>query len=129
MSRIRAACDALDKGACAYTIADVGRYCERRWGGPKAQSIRNKPDVLARYIRLRIAEHTLRGSNSEQASPANVHLDLSDALKAQEQYLLALAEIETLRREVSRLRVRLDGYTSEFADELVDLTFSGLSKE
>lgn len=61
MQRIRTACDSLEKkGAPAqYTIADVGRYCEQRWGGPKAQSIRNSPAVLARYIRLRIAEYML----------------------------------------------------------------------
>lgn len=122
MQRIRAACDSLEKkcGQVQYTIADVGRYCEQRWGGPKAQSIRNSPAVLARYIRLRIAEHVMTSSHA--AYPVVEPLDLADATRAQEQYLLALAEIERLHREIAKCRARIDGYREDVADELVEMS-------
>lgn len=121
MQRIRTACGSLEKAGSQeqYTIADVGRYCEQRWGGPKAQSIRNSPAVLARYIRLRIAEHMLACSESMRSDVEP--LDLSDANKAQEQYLLALGEIEKLERDIARYRARIDGYRDDVAEELVEI--------
>lgn len=122
MSRIRMACDSLDKECEGrpYTVADVGRFCERKWGGPKAQSIRNSPDVLTRYIRIRIAEHTLACTGGDKQDQG--YLDLNDLAHAQEKYLLALAEIELLKREISRVRIRLEGYDEPVASKLVEIT-------
>lgn len=122
LKRIHAACNALEKGAAqAYTIADVGRYCELHWGGPKAQSIRNSSDVLAKYIRLRAAEHLRRAAGDGERGRTEGGLDLSDPEKAQHQFLMALAEIERLKQEVSRLRLRAEGYSPTIAEELVAL--------
>jgi len=119
LQRIRAACDDIEREHAEYTVADVGRYCVQRWGGPKAQSIRNSTSVLLKYIRLRIAEH-VHGTGLPAA--ADELPDLSNPVDVQHQFLLALGEIAQLKREVSRLRLRLEGYEPSHVEELVAIT-------
>lgn len=54
LGRVKDACDFLDKRfkTKIFTVADVGRYCQEHWGGPKTQSIRNSIDILERYVKL-----------------------------------------------------------------------------
>lgn len=54
LSRIKQACDYLAMHRIKITPTSVERYClDRSWTGPKAQSIRNSSDVLAKYMHLR----------------------------------------------------------------------------
>jgi hypothetical protein len=126
LQRIRIACDSVEQTMDEYTVADVGRYCVERWGGPKAQSIRNSPSVLMKYIRLRIAEHR-RGAGSPGVEHADDRtLDLSDPADIQHRFLIALGEIEHLKREILRLRLRLEGYGPGLVDELISITNSSV---
>lgn len=122
LKRLKDACDFFcnNKKSKAFTLADIGRYCETTWGGPKTQSIRNSTDVLERYVKLRIAEHStsLSLSPSEMAS-ANNSLNLANPAIAHQQYMLALAEVEQLRQEVSRLKVDIKRYTPLTTDQLL----------
>jgi len=127
LDRIKSACDALEKlsKADSYTVSDIGKYCEKEWGGPKAQSIRNAPDVLERYAKLRIAEH----SDGLAAKPATTHgkksLNLADPALAQQQYMLALSEIEQLTKEVGRLKVDIGLYAPLSPGQLLDAAKNG----
>jgi hypothetical protein len=53
LERIKEACDFLESSKATITPTSVARYCESRWGGPKAQSIRNASDTLFAYIQAR----------------------------------------------------------------------------
>lgn len=124
LERLRTACDALEKQpkASAYSVADVGRHCERQWGGPKAQSIRNARDVLEKYVKLRIAEHTEKLGPRAGSHPSGRRLlNLADPAVAQQQFQLALAEIDQLRAEVARLKVDVQNYAPLTPDQLVSL--------
>lgn len=122
LERVKGACDALDKQSKtkSFNLADVGRYCEKQWGGPKTQSIRNSTDILERYVKLRIAEHAESLAMSPNASiPEGKGLNLADPALAQQQYMLALAEIEQLRREVTRLKADVDHYAPMTTEQLL----------
>ncbi len=50
--RIWEACEALSRArATKITIAAVGDYCGSKFGGPRGQSIKNKPHTLAELVR------------------------------------------------------------------------------
>lgn len=53
LERIKEACDFLESSQAVITPTKVARYCESRWGGPKAQSIRNSADTLFAYVQAR----------------------------------------------------------------------------
>lgn len=60
LSRIKQACDYLATHRIKITPIGIERYClDRGWAGPKAQSIRNSSDVLAKYLHLRFAGQTV----------------------------------------------------------------------
>lgn len=123
LERLKEACDKLEKPvkAAVYTIADVGRFCERMWGGPKTQSIRNSPEVLERYVKVRIGEFTEKsGPRADQTSGGKKQLNLAEPAVAQQQYMLALAEIEQLRAEVSRLKADVSRYAPMTTDQLIE---------
>lgn len=122
LERIKEACDALEKQAKSktYTVADIGRYCERQWGGPKSQSIRNAPEVLEKYVKIRITEHSEGLSLTPNSSLKNRKaLNFSDPSLAQQQYMLALAEIEQLKKTIFRLKADVDRYAPLTTDQLL----------
>ena len=124
LTRLRAACDALDKEkkTSAYTVADIGRYCELHWNGPKVQSIRNSPNILEKYVKLRIAERAENlGLMATVNSSEKRQLNLTDPSIAQQQFQLALAEIEQLKAEITRLKVDVSNYSPINPDELLTL--------
>lgn len=59
LERVKAACDFLESTRAPITPTAVGRYCTERWGGPKAQSIRNAEATLFAYLKARRAEQVL----------------------------------------------------------------------
>lgn len=59
LERVNAACDFLESSRAAITPTAVGRYCAERFGGPKAQSIRNAEDTLFAYLKARGAQQVL----------------------------------------------------------------------
>lgn len=60
LSRIKQACDYLATHRIKITPTSIERYClDRGWSGPKAQSIRNSSDVLAKYLHLRCGGQTV----------------------------------------------------------------------
>lgn len=127
LTRLKAACDELDKDTktSVYTVADVGRYCELHWKGPKVQSIRNAPDVLEKYTKLRIAERAERlALRPPLTYSGKRQLNLMDSSVAQQQFQLALAEIEQLKAEVTRLKVDVSTYCPINPDDLLNLSES-----
>jgi hypothetical protein len=60
LSRVKRACDYLQKTGLKISPTNVERYCtDHQWDGPKAQSIRNSRDVLYRYLLLRQDNQTV----------------------------------------------------------------------
>lgn len=59
LDRVKEACDFLDKNKAPITPTSVGRYCESKWGGPKAQSIRNANQTLFAYLKARMSSQTV----------------------------------------------------------------------
>lgn len=122
LGRVKDACDFLDKQykTKIFTVADVGRYCQEQWGGPKTQSIRNSIEILERYVKLRIAEHATSLSISQSSIvTGKSNLNLANPALAQQQYMLALAEIEQLRNEVARLKADVQRYMPLTTDRLL----------
>lgn len=122
LGRIKAACDAIEKQSKTkpYTVADVGRYCENKWGGPKTQSIRNAADVLEKYVKLRMSEHADGLSGLPEVASGKKGLNLADPALAQQQYMLAMAQIEQLIGEVARLKVDVGRYAPLTTDQLLE---------
>lgn len=59
LERVKEACDALETSRLSITPTAVGKYCDDRWKGPKAQSIRNAKDTLFAYLQARRSKQVL----------------------------------------------------------------------
>lgn len=59
LERVKEACDALETSRLSITPTAVGKYCDDRWKGPKAQSIRNAKDTLFAYLQTRRSKQVL----------------------------------------------------------------------
>lgn len=59
LTRVKEACDALEASRLSITPTAVGKYCDDRWQGPKAQSIRNAKDTLFAYLQSRRSKQVL----------------------------------------------------------------------
>jgi hypothetical protein len=66
LENIKKVCDILDDARASITPASVGRVCQKQYGGPKSQSIRNSPDELLKYIRARSNEQVLPNSEAKK---------------------------------------------------------------
>lgn len=73
LKRVKEACDFLEASSGAITPTSVGRFCETKWGGPKAQSIRNQPDILLRYIDTRKGQQKLPMEKGNRVSEPVIH--------------------------------------------------------
>lgn len=74
LSRVKQACDYLATNRVKVTPTTVERYClDRGWDGPKAQSIRNSHDVLARYLRARCAGQAVPRAAVEREREPAIH--------------------------------------------------------
>lgn len=74
LTRVKQACDYLATNRVKITPTSVERYClDRGWPGPKAQSIRNSPGVLAKYLHTRCAGQTVPRAQSGTAVEPVIH--------------------------------------------------------
>lgn len=111
LERLKAACDYLDSHGLKITPTTVEGYClDRKWDGPKAQSIRNSKEVLMRYIELRRSGQTVhkkRKGASGEPDIADESLRAYVQLLKQErdQALAAKSRIETGLRAIPGIRV------------------------
>lgn len=111
LERLKAACDYLDSHGLKITPTTVEGYClDRKWDGPKAQSIRNSKEVLLRYIELRRSGQTVHKTQKSK----NGEPDIADeSLRAyvqllkqeRDQAVAAKARIEAGLRTVPGIRV------------------------
>lgn len=67
LASIKEACDLLDSGKARITVASIGRICQKQYGGPKSQSIRNSTDLM-RYVKARAEEQTLHKMNVRESA-------------------------------------------------------------
>lgn len=87
--RIREACDFLESSRARITLTSVGRYCESKWEGPKAQSIRNAKDTLFAYVQARQSAQVLPSA----ATKGDFEVQIQD---------------ETIRAYVALLKIERD---------------------
>jgi hypothetical protein len=59
LENIKTVCDEIENHGGRIYVGRVGKLCKEQFGGPAAQSIRNQPDTLKRYVDLRSAEQVL----------------------------------------------------------------------
>lgn len=111
LERLKAACDYLDSHGLKITPTTVEGYClDRKWDGPKAQSIRNSKEVLLHYIELRRSGQTVHKksrNNTDEPDIADESLRAYVQLLKQErdQAIAAKARIEAGLRTIPGIRV------------------------
>lgn len=59
LENIKSVCDDIENHGGRIYVGRVGKLCKEQFGGPAAQSIRNQPGTLKRYVDLRAAEQVL----------------------------------------------------------------------
>jgi hypothetical protein len=70
LERIKAAADYLIENEIKVSPQKIEKYCiDRGWSGPKAQSIRNSPEILFAYLKARSTSQVIRMRTGEQKSP------------------------------------------------------------
>ncbi len=90
------------------TVAEVGRITEKRWGGPKEQSIRDQPDRLKRLVEMCAEAQAPSASRTRALRVRVVRIDklvsqISDQLLRARVRAIA-EERDRLRRDVAMLR-------------------------
>lgn len=108
IARIWEACEELLRDGRRITVAEVGRITEKRWGGPKEQSIRDQPDRLKRLVEMCAEAQGAERIPDESPSRAGVRIDklvsqISDQLLRARVRAIA-EERDRLRRDVAMLR-------------------------
>jgi hypothetical protein len=66
LKRIKEVCDDIIAHGGRIYVSIVGKRCEKKFGWPKAQSIRNKPKTLNKYVEIREAERRKPVVKSDQ---------------------------------------------------------------
>lgn len=119
LSRIKQACDYLAKNRIKVTPTSIERYClDRGWNGPKAQSIRNSTNVLAKYMRLRCAGQTVPRAQVERTKEPAIH---DESLRA---YVMLLKqERDQAIAAKSRIEKALRSIPGIPADDLIRAGF------
>jgi hypothetical protein len=72
LESIKNVCDEIERYSGRIYVNRVGKLCLEQFGGPVAQSIRNKPDILKRYVDLRAAEQSLPGRIKQKDNRINI---------------------------------------------------------
>lgn len=111
LERIKQACDYLDAHGLKISPATGEAYClDRKWDGPKAQSIRNSKDVLLRFVVLRRSGQTVH----RRPSPSEAGPEIADeSLRAyvqllkqeRDQAVASRARIEAGLRSIPGIKV------------------------
>ena len=103
LERVKEACDFLEQSRAEITPTTVGRYCDSRWSGPKAQSIRNARGTLLRYVETR---RGLQSMPATQRRSGDEPLIYDETVKAYVSTLRAERDeaIRTKNRIIAALR-------------------------
>ena len=111
LERTKQACDYLDAHGLKISPATVEAYClDRKWDGPKAQSIRNSKDVLLKFVELRRSGQTVH----RRPSPSDAGPEIADeSLRAyvqllkqeRDQAVASRARIEAGLRSIPGIKV------------------------
>ncbi len=115
IAQVKDACDQLEKGGIEITIPQVSALCVSKYGGPKAQAIRNREsdgseNNLKLYIEARRAEQSLPVSDAGNKFKPN----FGDPNQIKE--YITLLEAELAMEKKSRKRIlaavrEMDGRT------------------
>lgn len=102
VQRVWAVCQELIESGKPITVAEVGRITEKRWGGPKAQGIRDQPDRLKRLVDHCAAMQ--KKAEGYRPSRATRKGDKVDALVAEVADQTVRARIRAIAEERDQLR-------------------------
>ncbi|WP_431276454.1 hypothetical protein ACQ858_09580 [Variovorax ureilyticus] len=122
IERVKEACNFLEQSQAAITPTSVGRYCDGRWGGPKAQSIRNARETLLRYVETRQGLQSLPTSPRRDSGEPVIH---DETVKA---YVSLLrAERDEAIRLKNRIIAGLRKVPGIPIDDLIGSGFKGVA--
>lgn len=119
LQNIKEVCDEIEKHGGKIYAARVGRLCKEKFGRPAAQSIRNQPDTLKRYVDLRAAEQSLRVDAGQKESK----LKISDP-KIRAYVLMLEEQVRDYKEENGRLKKLFEGIAPVEIDQLISDSFS-----
>lgn len=118
---VKEACDFLEQSKAPITPTAVGRYCESKWGSPKAQSIRNAKNTLFAYLQVR---------QSKQIVPTVVKGPTFEPSIADETVRAYITIIKTERDEAIRAKNRVvNGLRSIPGIDIDELLAAGFKGE
>jgi hypothetical protein len=119
LENIKEVCDGIEKRGGRIYVGRVGKLCREEFAGPAAQSIRNKPDTLKRYIDLRAAEQAL----PIRAGQRENKLRISDP-KLRAYVLLLEEQARDSEERAKTLKKLLEKITPVEIDKLIADAFS-----
>jgi hypothetical protein len=132
LERIKAVCDDTEKHGGRIYVGRIGKLCQAQFGGPAAQSIRNQPDTLKRYVDLRSAGQTLpgrvgQGENRIKISDPKVR---SYVLQLEERVRDSEEQIRVLKRLLGKITpVEIDKIIAAASSSASPLVLTPLSDE
>lgn len=118
LERIKAVCDEIEKHGGRLYVGRVGKLCQEQFGGPAAQSIRNKPDTLKRYVDLRAAEQLLPTKTGQKDNGVKI----SDP-KTRAYVLLLEEKVRDYEEQIRILKKLFEKITPVEIDKLISEAF------
>ena len=104
LSNIKKVCTILEDMGKKITPTAVGRKCEELFNSPKVQSIRNSPDELGKYIKLRQEERSNVVVENKK-NPLELHSDPN----VRSQFDILSSTIESYKNKNTQLQKELNG--------------------
>lgn len=101
LERIKKVCDDIEAHGGRIYVGRVGRLCVEKFEGPTAQSIRNKPETLRKYVDLRAT------GNKLPRETENINWKTVSDPKTRVLLTLQKATIEDRDNEIKRLKTLL----------------------
>ena len=120
LERIKEVCDEIEKHGAIIYVGRVGQLCTDKFRGPTAQSIRNKPQTLKKYVELRIAEQKVPAKKDREG----VRAQISDPkIRA---YVIRLEEeVRDCHERIAKLKKLLENLPPLEIDKLIAGALSG----
>lgn len=118
LESIKKVCESFETQNVRISVGKVGNECERLFGSPKQQSIRNNP-LLKNYIEFKISEQIIDKGNPFEGSKIKDPILRSEFLFLEDQVKTLQKENTEIKKLYEKITVSLNQGKIEFSGDNV----------
>jgi plasmid stability protein len=127
LRQVKEVCDEIEKHGGRIYVSRVGNLCEEKFKGPVAQSIRNKPDMLKRFVELRAAEQKISIEKDHRTVLQKILQKISDPM-VRSFVILQNETIKDLEEQIRRLNKAIASISPMEIDKMLASASAGSNR-